>query len=600
MMPSSGSEERKSSADGPTWYLGDLYSNEEDPGIDRDLESARRKALRFNALYRDTLEQTCFDAEKLRQAIVRFESIHQLGAGPLLYAYLRRASDTGDSKAQRLYQKVLEKWQETVELLLFFRIKIATAPPSTLKRWSEDPVLQDYSHFLVYLSAWSSHTLSEAEECAIRRKDLSGKEVLVSLYEGHIASISFSIEIDGKSVQLNANEALELLRSESRAVRELAYRSFLRRLGTRVSVFKEILNALLLDHVLEAETRSLPEPIHFALLRNEVEASCVESMMRAVESRYPLIRKYWRTKARKLGLGKLENTDLLAPIQQDIPPVAFSDARDLILEASASLHPSIHRAAKEVFTHQRVHAASHHRKQAGAFCKCLSPSHGSYISMVYRGRLGDLLTLAHEVGHAVHYRLASGQSYLNFYPPPVLAEIASTFMEIALVQALLDNADWRHLHRAVTASHIDSIGTTVFRQLVITRFEQVLHQRRKERFLNEAEVCRLWREENSKLYHNAIALIPEYEWGWIHIPHLIRLPFYCISYIFGNLTALALFQRYHEEGASYSQQLINLFTAGGSRAPAEILESIGMIPGPALWNQAFQCLDKMIADFETG
>jgi len=600
MTPSSGSEEKNSSADGPTWYLGDLYSSDEDPGIDRDLESARRKALRFNALYRDTLEQTYLDAEKLHQAIVQFESIHELGAGPLLYAYLRRAAHTGDSKAHRLYQKVLEKWREIMELLLFFRIKIATAPPSTLKQWSEDPVLQDYSHFLVYLSTWGSHTLSEAEESAIHRKDLSGKEVLVSLYEGHIASLSFSIEVDGKSVQLNANEALNLLRSESRSTRELAYRSFLRRLGARVPFFKEILNALLLDHLLEAERRSLPEPIHHAFLRNEIEAPCVESMVRAVERRYPLIRRYWRAKARKLGLGKLENTDLLAPIQQDIPPVAFSDARDLLLEASAELHPFIHRAAKEVFTSQRVHAASHHRKQAGAFCKCLSPSHGSYISMVYRGRLGDLLTLAHEVGHAVHYRLASGQSYLNFYPPPVLAEIASTFMEIAVAQALLENADWRHLHKAVTASHIDSIGTTVFRQLMITRFEQVLHKRRKERFLNEAEICRLWREENSKLYHDAIELAPEYEWGWIHIPHLIRLPFYCISYVFGNLIALALFQRYREEGHSYSEQLITLFTAGGSRPPAEILESIGMIPGPALWNQAFQCLDKMIADFDTG
>ena len=339
--------------------------------------------------------------------------------------------------------------------------------------------------------------------------------------------------------------------------------------------------------------------MHRTHLSNEVNENIIEGMMRAVEDHYPLIRRCFRLKARLLGLEKLKNSDIFAPLKNETLLVSFSDARQLLLEAVETLHPFLYSIVCEIFEKKRIDAEPRTGKQNGAFCKSLAPSLHPYVSMSYTGNINDLMTLAHELGHGIHYRLCSKQGYLNFDPPPILAETASTFMEMVVTDHLRKKEGFRKHRPALLALQIEGILTTVFRQNVLTRFEQAIHNFREDHLLNADEICRLWWEENYRLYGEDVEMIPGYRWGWTHIPHFFHRPFYCYSYMFGNLLSIILFQNYMEKGRDFLDRIIDLFSAGCSRAPLEMLAGMGLsLAEDSFWKQAFQCMEGLIEHCE--
>jgi len=219
--------------------------------------------------------------------------------------------------------------------------------------------------------------------------------------------------------------------------------------------------------------------------------------------------------------------------------------------------------------------------------------------MNYGGNLRDVAILAHELGHGILYRLASTQSYVNFEPSPIFAETASTFHEIVLIQHLLKTKDFRDQWPTIIASHLDGIIMTVFRQNVLTRFEEAIHRKRGNQVLGEEEICRLWWEENERLYGNQVEMIPEYRWGWTHVPHFIRRPFYCYSYIFGNLLAMTLYENLQDRGEDVVQQIIQLLSSGASKPPMKILTQVGLdLTQKSFWEQAFGYAEGLIDALE--
>jgi oligoendopeptidase F len=219
--------------------------------------------------------------------------------------------------------------------------------------------------------------------------------------------------------------------------------------------------------------------------------------------------------------------------------------------------------------------------------------------MNYSGNLRDVAILAHELGHGIHYRLASRHSFLNFDPSPILAETASTFFEIVLTQHLLKRESLHAPVPTLLSSHLDGIMITVYRQNVLTRFEQAIHLQRQNQLMSAREICQLWWEENERLYAEDVEIIPYYRWGWAHIPHFIHHPFYCYSYIFGNLLAIALYQHFQNNGEEFLEKIIGLFSSGALQTPIELLAQLGLGPEPkSLWEQAFRYVEALIDALE--
>jgi oligoendopeptidase F len=587
------------SATGIVWDLTDLYQGPDDPRLDQDLSAANEKALQFVARYKGRLRGGTLDANELFSAIQEYESIHESGMRPRVFAYLYNASHTQDHQGKRLFQKVTETWGEISRMLTFFRVDVSALSVRSLKKLAAHPRLKDYRNFLLRQVPFKPHVLSEAEEAILEMKRVSSRTAFVSLYDDLMAGLCIEVVIRGKATTLDTAGVLALLYLPDRSLREKAFHAFLDELAGYGKVFNHILNALLLDRHLEDKKRGHPYPMHRRHLMNGMDGDMVEGMMNAVERHYPTARRYFRLKARLMGLERLKTTDLLAPLSPNTPRVEFARAVQLLMEALEGDHPRLHAIARSAFEEKWIDAEPRPGKQAGAFCKSLVPSLHPYISINYAGTLNDLMTLAHELGHFIHYRLASQQSYLNFDPPPVLAEAASTFMEFMITDHLMKKQEFRPHVPNLLASRMEGILTTIFRQTVITRFEQAIHTLRKDHLLSEEEICRLWWEENERLYKEDVEMPPAYQWGWAYVHHLIHRPFYCYSYIFGNLLSTILFQNYLERGRSFLDKIIRLFSAGASKAPLEILEEVDLDPRPAsFWEPAFQYGGRLIDALE--
>jgi len=577
------------------WHLEDLYKGHDDPQIDIDLRKTREKALQFVDSHKGKIKKKQLDSESLLSALQDYESIHKTGMGPKLFAYLCHSSDTGDHGGIGLLKKVGEKWSEISQILIFFELQLMALPKGLLMELALHPDLANYRHFLLRQVQWKGFALSETAEKVIKRKNLSGRRTFVSLFDEVMGSLSFSLEIDGVYRDTDAGQAIALLQSVEPAMREKAFHAFLEALQRRGTVFKSILNALILDFHLENSERGHPTPTHRMHLLNGIDESLVEGMMEAVEAHYSLAQRYFQLKAGLLGVKIIKYTDIFAPLVKKPASISIPKAKELLLGAMENLHPLFSSIVHEFFEKNRVDWEMRKGKQRGGFCKCLAPSQKPYISLAYGGTFRDVMELAHEIGHGIHYVLSSKQSYLNFRIVPILAETAATFFEIVQCRYLMEKEEFQMHRQELLACAIERMLLTVYRQNVLTRFEQALYNLRKDRPVNEEEICRLWWDENDKLYGDSVEIAPAYRWGWTYIPHFVHSPFYCYSYIFGNLLSVMLFDNFTDQGDRFMKRIIHLFSSGSSEAPLEMLNEIGLDPKDnSFWDRAFQYMAGLI------
>jgi oligoendopeptidase F len=585
---------------GPVWDLTRLYRDEEDPQIQSDLDRADLMARRFAADCKGRIGDLCRgDLRELVTAFGKYEEIHLIGMRPFLFAYLLQASDTLDHKRNRLFQKVKEDWEKTSKEITFFPLELRNLSEARLGEVADAPRVKPYRHYLVRAARWKPHTLSEPEENLLLDKDLSGKGALVSLFDGLVNSLSFPVEMEGEKRLFTRDQVLSLLYSPDGSLRERAFHELLTELSRHSLVFQHILNALLLDKSLDDQKRGHPDPLDRPHLEKEADRASIEEMNRVVEGRYPLARRFFRLKGRALGLNRLKNTDLFAPVREPAASIPFPEARRIVLEALGAVHPLFHREIEGFFEKDRIDALPRIGKRGGAFCVSFSPSDPPYISMNYTGALRDLLTLAHELGHGIHHTLASRESYLSFKPSLLLAETASTFCELLTIHHLLQEDSFRELHTRLMAARIEGAIITVFRQHVLHAFEREIHLARRGRLLSAEEISGYWWNAHKALYGEDVEMIPSYRWGWTYIPHFIHHPFYCYSYVFGYLVSVALIDAYSTEGRGFSTRFMELLAAGGSKAPLDLLAGMGFNPREkAFWEKAFQTISNWVDAYE--
>jgi oligoendopeptidase F len=484
-------------------------------------------------------------------------------------------------------------------MITFFPLEIMALSERALKRLKSNDTLKTYRHFLLQQTRLKPYALTEPEEAIIQRMRLSGRKALVCFYDEYMASLQFPLEIEGQVKSLSLEQALSLLYKPDRSLRENAYQTLLAKLGRQSIVLRHIFNTLLLDHCQENLERGHPSPMHRVCITNGLDEETIEDMMQVVEAHYPLAQRYFREKARLLGLGKLKIIDLWAPLSDKGTQIPFSKAQEFVLEAVKTIHTSFHSMAREFFEKNWIDAELRKGKTTGAFCRCFAPSQHPFVLMNYGGNLRDVAIIAHELGHGIHYQLASRQSFLNFDPSPILAETASTFHEIVLNQYLLKSKELHAQGPTLLSSHLDGIMTTLYRQNVLTRFEQTIHRQRQKQLLRTEQICQMWWEENERLYGEDVEMIPQYQWGWAHIPHFIHHSFYCSSYIFGSLLAMVLYQNLQDKGEGFLEKIMDLLSTGSSLAPVEMFAQLGLDPAKkSLWEKALRYVENLIDALE--
>jgi oligoendopeptidase F len=586
-------------SEGVSWDLRFFYPSPNAPAIQEDLERARLEAETFLTRYRGRIKGKGLAPHALLSALKAYESIYEMAMRPYGFATLLHAADTADHERNSLLERVRTDWYHIRKHIRFFESEIQGLDSARLRGLADETVLAGYRHYLLRALSKRPHILPEDQERIIELKHLSGRDSLVAMYDALMGSRAFCVEVEGMRLSLGRDQGLSLLHHRDRDLRQRAFSTMLNGLSQDAIVFQHLLNAISRDEQLEAEERGYKDAMDRACLVNEVDRGLVDRLMDVTEAHYPLARRYFRAKARALGLGKLRYEDQLAPLRGCDAVVGFQEARMWILEALQRFDPLFHDCASAFFDEGRIDAEIRPGKQGGGFCSCHGPWQLPFILLHFTGTVRDLTTLAHELGHGIHSLLASVQTYVNFEPPPVLAETASTFFETLVVKHLLGKTVQKDLHLPLLAGRIENAIITVFRQNVLTRFECSLYGRRKAQFLSTEAICRLWIEENERLYGKDLEMDPVYRWGWTIVPHFFHRPFYCFSYVFGYLISLSLLSLSETEAQGFSKRVARFLGAGASRSPMELIRELGFDPfQDCLWEKGFRVIDRWIDDFE--
>jgi oligoendopeptidase F len=578
------------SADGIRWDLADLFSSHEDPRIEGTLNDCHTRAQAFSARLRFSMEHPeTLTADSLLDALKELEIIYEALGRVGSYAGLLYAADTANPDYQNLEQRVEQRSTEIRNLLLFFEIQWLKADDTIANRLIGDPALKTYSHYLESLRRFRPHTLTEPEEKILNEKDNTGRNAFGRLFSEMTSSLTFALDKDGKQQDLNLSQVLSLLHEPNRTLRQRAMETLYAGLSQHGQVLTFIYDTLIQDHLTMDNLRHYPDPMVQRHLFNEIDGAAVDTMMQATESNYGLGRDYFKLKARLLGLPGLALYDQYAPVGQEGRPFSYQQAEQVILQAFEAFTPTFREIASEFFAKHWIDAEVRKGKRGGAFCASPSPRLHPYILCNYTDNLRDVMTVAHELGHGLHGCLSRKQSYFNYDTPLTTAETASVFGEMLVFDYLAEHQTDPKVQIAMLAGKLEDVFATVFRQNVLTRFEQAAFAARKERRLTPEQLGALWVEANGKYYGDAVEMPEGYRWGWSYIPHFIHSRFYCYSYVFGQLLVLALYRTYREEGKSFVPKYLALLEAGGSDSPEALLRPLGVdIHDPNFWQKGFE------------
>jgi oligoendopeptidase F len=578
------------SAAGIRWDLSDLFAAHDDQQIESTLINCRTSAEKFAERFREALENPAtLTAATLCEALEELAKIYEALGRVGSYASLLYAADTAKPEYQDLEQRVEQRGTEIRNLLLFFELAWLKVADDIADKLTEDAQLKPYQHYLTSLRRYRRHTLSELEEKLLNERDNTGRNAFGRLFSEITSSLVFKLERDGKTAELNLSQILSLLHEPDRRLRQRAMETVYQELSQHGQVLTFIYDTLIQDNLTVDRLRSYQHPMEQRHLSNEIDGAAVKTMMEVAEKNYPLAQDYFRLKAKLLELPQLALYDQYAPVGIEVRRFPYAKAQQVILDAFAAFDPKFRALAGEFFAKNWIDAEIRKGKRGGAFCASPSPQLHPYVLCNYDDNLRDVMTVAHELGHGLHGCLSRKQNYFNYDTPLTTAETASVFGEMLVFDHLLAQQSDREVQIALLAGKIEDIFATVFRQNVLTRFEELTFSARQEKRLTPEALGQLWLEANGKYYGDAVAMPDSYRWGWSYIPHFIHSRFYCYSYVFGQLLVLALYRMYKDEGKSFVPKYIALLEAGGSDTPDALLKPLGVdIHQPEFWQKGFE------------
>ncbi len=509
------------------------------------------------------------DAEGLQSAMHELEAIDDLVGRAGTYAGLRFTVDTTDAARGALLQKVEERGTAIETQMLFFELEWAALDDERAEALLAAPGLDFCRHHLRTIRRYRPHLLSEPEEKIVAEKAVSGRSAWSRLFEELTSSIEVTLpdgDAGGQPVALDAALSRLVLpdRELRRATAEAVTTALTPGLRTRAFIF----NTLLADKATEDRLRGYPTWLSARNLANEASDESVQALVAAVRGRYEIPRRWYRLKARLLGLPRLADYDRSAAVTQDELSFRFGEARDLVLDCYDSFSPELGNLARRFFDEQWIDAPVRPGKRGGAFCASAVPSAHPYVMLNYTARRRDVLTMAHELGHGVHFALAAGQGIFHQGTPLTLAETASVFAETIVFGRLIDADQTPASRLALLAENIEGAIATVFRQVAMNRFEELVHtERREQGELSVERFGELWHDSQAELFGDSVEVTDGYRAWWSYIPHFINTPGYVYAYAYGQLLALSVYQRYRERGPEFVPQYLDLLAAGRLAQP---------------------------------
>ncbi|MFE0019010.1 M3 family oligoendopeptidase [Mesorhizobium sp. NPDC059054] len=584
----------------PEWNLADLYPGMDAPELKRDIEKAGADAAAFESRWKGTLAaEAARGAEgKLGEALKAYEALEELVGKIVSYAGLVYAGDTSDPQRAKLYGDVQEKMTDASSHLLFFGLELNLVEDKAIElALDTDPGFGHYRPWVLDLRKDKPFQLEDRIEQLFHEKSVTGRGAWNRLFDETMTELRF--DIDGEKLTLEPT--LNRLQDADGAVRRQASEALAATFAKNLRTFTLITNTLAKDKEISDRWRGFEDIADSRHLANRVERSVVDALASAVRDAYPrLSHRYYRMKARWLGMDEMNHWDRNAPLPETPQAtISWDEARNTVLSAYQRFSPEMADIARRFFDRNWIDAPVRPGKSPGAFAHPTVPSAHPYVLLNYMGKPRDVMTLAHELGHGVHQVLAGGQGALMASTPLTLAETASVFGEMLTFRSLLDRTEDRRERKAMLAQKVEDMINTVVRQIAFYEFERKVHTERKNGELTSDQLGKFWLEVQAESLGPAIKLREGYETFWTYIPHFIHSPFYVYAYAFGDCLVNSLYAVYQNAERGFQEKYFDMLRAGGTKHHSELLKPFGLdASDPAFWQIGLGVISNLIDELE--
>ncbi|MBU2590077.1 MAG: M3 family oligoendopeptidase [Nanoarchaeota archaeon] len=473
------------------------------------------------------------------------------------------------------------------------------------KEVDEKPVLDDENanrlfssipnleYVLQDMRKQAKYSLTEPEEKMVTAKDANLKSPLLELRSEITTEFKYVFRPKGaKEEQIidNQSDMNKYFFSQNPDEREATYVALLSKFKDNVSKLFWIYQAVVKDWIHSAEKRGYNSSISIRNVDNGLPDKAVETLLEVCAENVGIYQDYFRFKAKELGIEKLRRFDIYAPLkiksEEDIP---FEEGKKIVFETFKLISKNFAEKAQQVLDEQHVDSHPNPKKKSGAFCSTISSKITPYVMLNYTNTANDVATLAHELGHAVHSLLSNHLPSSAQDSSLPLAETASTFAEMVVFEKLFEKAD-EQTKKAMLSDKLADSYKSIMRQTYFVNFEIRAHEAIKKG-VNAEELSDIYFETLKEQFGDSLDIDPLFKYEWSMIPHLVRTPFYCYAYPFGDLLSLALYGKYKEEGQSFVQKIENILAVGGSKSPEDTLKEVNIdINSKDFWQGSFNVI----------
>src|SRR5215212_9754716 len=539
------------------WNLSDLLDGADDPAaaVESMLDDSQRRADAFAEAHAGKMAD--LDGPGLVAAMHELADLQDVLGRAASYAMLSFSENTADPARGALLQRMQEKATAIETRLLFFELEWAALDDDRAAELLAADGLDFARHHLETARRYRPHLLSEPEEKILAEKNLTGRTAWTRLFEEQASSITADLDEGAEPVSLEI--ALSRLFAPDREVRRHAAERVTAALEPGLRTRAYILNTLFADKMVDDRLRKYPHWLASRNLSNEASDESVQALVEAVKGRYELPRRWYRLKAPQLG-----------------------------------------EIVQRFFDERWIDAPVRPAKRGGAFCASTVPELHPYVMLNYTARRGDVLTLAHELGHGVHAVLGARQGIFHMSTPLTMAETASTFGEEIVFDRLLELAETPDSRLSLLARSVEGAIATIFRQTAMNQFEERAHNaRRSEGELSVDRLGELWADTQEEFLGDSVEVTEGYRTWWSYIPHFISTPGYVYAYAFGQLLAMAVYNLYRQQGADFVPRYLELLSAGGSRSPEELASIVGVdLADPGFWDAGLALVEEVVEQAE--
>lgn len=577
------------------WNLRDVLPASSGTKFENIVNDLKARVTRFEG-YRANLSDEMEESEFLH--ILR--QVEQLGGVARRvgsYGSLWFSEDTQSNAALTFQRQTRQLLTELGNRTLFFSLWWKTLREDAAARLMQNS--GDLRYYLESERLFKPHTLTELEEKIINLKDSSGIEGLVTLYDMLTNAFEFTLKSNGRAKRMTREELMMYARDPKPTMRAAAYRELYRVYAANAKPLAQIYAYRAQDwHSEQVQLRHFASPLAARNLANDVPDAATEALLDVCRANAPVFQRYFKQKAKWLGIRKLRRYDIYAPLAPADKKYPYAKSVEMVLDSFNAFSPQIAQLAQRVFDEQHVDSQIRKGKASGAFCASVLPDMAPYVLLNYAGRARDVATMAHEFGHAIHAMLASHHSVLTFHSALPLAETASVFGEMLLTEKLLKHEKNVDVRRDILATKLDDTYATVMRQAFFVIFEREAHEMIAQGKSVE-EINARYLENLREQFGDAVEVSQEFQWEWISIPHFLHVPFYTYAYSFGNLLTLALYKQYQKEGDAFKPRYLKILAYGGSASPAHIVSEAGIdMTSKAFWQGGFDVIQEWMDELE--